>query len=107
MSYSTNEYLDKNFKVDFGKNFEIEAMAEIIGDCHSVSDYDCDKSTCAECKARRVYEAGWRKLDKEDLIDKIASYFEEDENWRRLKRDTWLMNGRSNDFRRMLRESLR
>lgn len=40
---------------------QIEEMANIIEDCAIVSDYDCNKVTCAECKAIRVYNAGYRK----------------------------------------------
>ena len=44
---------------------------------------------------------------EEELIDKIATYFEKDENWDYLKRDVWIIGGRSGELRRMLRESLR
>ena len=43
---------------------------------------------------------------EEDLIDKIARYFEKDENWNYLKHDVWHISGRSDELRRMLRESL-
>lgn len=37
----------------------------------------------------------------EELIDKIASFFEKEDNWHALK-ECWLENGRSNDLRRLL-----
>ena len=46
-------------------------------------------------------------MSKEELIDKIASYFEKEKNWHRLKHDTWLACGRSHELRLMLGESLR
>ena len=41
-----------------------------------------------------------------DLVDKIASFFERDENWAALKA-CWLVNGRSNDFRKLLHEAFK
>ena len=41
-----------------------------------------------------------------DLVDKIASFFERDENWGALK-GCWLVNGRSNDFRKLLHAALK
>ena len=42
-----------------------------------------------------------------DLVDKIANFFERDDsNWKTLKRDCWLINGRSNKLRRMLTVAL-
>ena len=37
----------------------------------------------------------------EELIDKIASFFEKEDNWHALKK-CWLEYGRSNDLRRLL-----
>ena len=50
-------------------------------------------------------EYGYRKTipNKEDdeLVDKIASFFEMEENWKELK-NCWLEDGRSDDFRKLL-----
>ena len=54
---------------------QIEEMAKIIGDCQSVSDYDCDNTTCAECKSRRVYEEGYRK--QSEFANQVIDEFKE------------------------------
>ena len=40
------------------------------------------------------------------LVDKIASFFEREQNWGSLK-DCWLENDRSNDFRKLLNAALK
>ena len=40
------------------------------------------------------------------LVDKIASFFEREENWSTLK-GCWLENGKSNCFRKLLHEALK
>ena len=40
------------------------------------------------------------------LVDKIASFFEREENWSMLK-GCWLENGKSNCFRKLLHEALK
>lgn len=42
----------------------------------------------------------------EELIDKIASFFEKDENWSALK-NCWLENGHSDDLRRLLHKAIK
>jgi predicted KAP-like P-loop ATPase len=46
------------------------------------------------------------KQEIEELVDKIASYLEQDTVWCKLKRDTWIICGRSDELRSLLRESL-
>ena len=46
------------------------------------------------------------KQEIEELVDKIASYLEQDDVWCKLKRDTWIISGRSDELRSLLRESL-
>ena len=41
-----------------------------------------------------------------DLVDKIASFFEREENWHELK-CSWLINDKSESLRRLLREALK
>ncbi len=49
---------------------QIEEMAKIIGDCKSVKDEICDKYLkCADCKASRCYNAGYRKAS--DIFEEI------------------------------------
>ena len=44
------------------KEKQIEEMAKIVGDCKSVKDEICYKHLkCADCKASRCYDAGYRK----------------------------------------------
>ena len=45
-------------------------------------------------------------FNKDELVDKIANFFEKEENWRALK-DCWFVNGRSNDLRRLLYEAIK
>lgn len=42
---------------------------------------------------------------EEEIIEQIAIYLEQKENWRRLK-DCWIVNGRSDDLRQLLKEAL-
>ena len=47
------------------KDKQIEEMASIIGDCKSTPDEICDKHLkCADCKASRCYNAGYRKASE-------------------------------------------
>lgn len=40
------------------------------------------------------------------LVDKIASFFEEEENWKALK-NCWIENDKSDDLRRLLHKALK
>ena len=42
----------------------------------------------------------------DDFVDKIASFFEEEENWKALK-NCWLENDRSDDLRRLLHKAIK
>ena len=42
----------------------------------------------------------------EELVDKIASFFEKEDNWHALK-NCWLIDGRSGDLRNLLREAMK
>lgn len=42
---------------------------------------------------------------KNDLIDKIASFLEKQENWRALKA-CWIIDGHSEDLRQLLQKAL-
>lgn len=88
-------------------NKEIEKMASILGNGCTIPCSKCRfANDCGELEgAIKFYEQGYRKQSEEDLIDKIATYFEQDKNWTRLK-DVRNWNGRSDDLRRMLKESL-
>lgn len=44
--------------------------------------------------------------EKEQLIDQIANYLEQENNWHELKH-AWLICGESETLRRLLKESLR
>ena len=44
--------------------------------------------------------------ENNELVDKIASFFEREENWRALK-NCWLENDRSNDLRILLHKALK
>ena len=92
------------------REMQIEEMARII--CKPTSN----KGNCEKCgfekqcskfdDATRLYNAGYRKQNDEELIDKIATYFEEEENWERLMRGTWNVCGNSVQLRDMLRDAI-
>lgn len=42
----------------------------------------------------------------DDFVDKIASFFEEEENWKALK-SCWLEDDRSDDLRRLLHKAIK
>lgn len=44
--------------------------------------------------------------DIEMLVDKIASFFEKDTNWKALK-SCWLIDGKSEDFRELLHKAIK
>lgn len=44
--------------------------------------------------------------ENNELVDKIASFFEREENWRALK-NCWLENDSSNDLRNLLYKALK
>ena len=44
--------------------------------------------------------------DIEIIVDKIATFFEEERNWRALK-NCWLENDRSDDLRRLLYKAIK
>ena len=39
------------------------------------------------------------------LVDKIASFFEQEENWQALK-ECWWIDGRSDDLRKLLKKAI-
>lgn len=42
----------------------------------------------------------------EELVDKIANFFEKEDNWSALK-NCWLENGRSDDLRKLLHKAIK
>ena len=46
------------------------------------------------------------EMKNNDLVDKIASFFEREENWEAL-RNCWLENNRSDDLRKLLQKALK
>lgn len=46
------------------------------------------------------------ELDKQELFEQIATYFEKQKNWNHFKENCWLENGRSEDFRQMLKYAM-
>lgn len=40
------------------------------------------------------------------LVDKIASYLEQEENWGMLKHDCWLIDGKSDELRALLYKAI-
>lgn len=85
---------------------QIEEMARILNKVNGLDDAPAWYNDFIP-DAEALYNAGYRKQSEEELIDKIATYFEKEENWDELKHGVWLACGRSHELRRMLRESLR
>ena len=49
----------------------IEEMAKIIDDCTDIIDEDyCDNITCDKCRARRLYNLGYRKVKDSVVLSK-------------------------------------
>lgn len=44
--------------------------------------------------------------EEDELVDKIASFFEREANWKALK-NCWLENDKSDDLRRLLRKAIK
>ena len=44
-------------------------------------------------------------FNKDELVDKIASFFEKEENWKKLK-ECWFAGDKSDDLRNLLYKSL-
>lgn len=65
-------------------------------------EYECRNIDCRYSKYKQSNE----EENNEELVNKIANYFEKDDNWRKLK-ECWMYNGRSEDFRRLLKEALK
>ena len=67
------------------KDKQIEEMASIIGDCKNIPDEICDKHLkCAECKASRCYNAGYRKASEvaREIFEEIEEKcFDPEENF--------------------------
>lgn len=55
--------------------------------------------------AVELIDKAFNKTPAVDLIDKIASFFEREENWVALK-NCWLENDRSDDLRKLLYKTL-
>ena len=57
------------------KEKQIEEMANIIDDCTWVTDENyCESISCEECHAKRLYEQGYRKLDKDSILLSKTDY---------------------------------
>lgn len=48
----------------------------------------------------------FENMNDNELVNKIASFFEVEENWSALK-NCWLENGRSDDLRKLLKKALK
>lgn len=46
-----------------------------------------------------------KENQQEQMFEKIATFFEKEENWNEMK-ECWRCNGRSNDFRKILKEAM-
>ena len=87
----------------FGKDFE--ELAETVFKQREEIDvlrWTNKQFIKAEKEKRREL---WSKAENE-LVDKIANFFERKENWRALK-DCWIENGMSNDLRNLLNKAIK
>ena len=94
------------------KEKQIEEITKILlkdceGACTDCEYYErYDGSVCIPMRlANALYNAGYRKQSDEELIDKIATYFEKEDNWTKLK-CTWNICGKSVQLRDMLRDAI-
>ena len=74
------------------------------------SDFIVTKKDAINVAKRALYE-DVRTVNPEilfpDLVDKIAGYLEQEENWARLKHRCWLIGDRSDELRALLYEALK
>lgn len=51
------------------KEKQIEEMTNIIDDCTWVTDENyCESISCEYCHAKRLYDKGYRKIDKDSVV---------------------------------------
>lgn len=86
-----------------------EAYAEMEARWDSCSEDGEIESFFAYGETENHDNIDWRifEISNEELVDKIASFFEKENNWKVLMRNCWLENGRSDDLRSMLREAMK
>ena len=63
-------------------------------------------ATCPICSFQDLKDLKRSMTNDRKLVDKIASFFEKEENWRALK-NCWLENDRSDDLRNLLYKALK
>lgn len=61
----------------------IEEMARVIENCTDITDEDyCDNITCDKCRARILYNIGYRKIPKDSVVLSREEYNETLEQFR-------------------------
>lgn len=66
----------------------------------------CNKDCPAFGKYFEELENAVVEMKNSILVNKIASFFEEEENWKALK-NCWLENDKSDDLRKLLHKALK
>ena len=84
---------------------KIEEMRKEVAKAHRFFLEDDDYESLDDYIAERLYNAGYRKQNDEEFIDKIATYFEKEDNWTKLKY-SWNACGKSVQLRDMLRDAI-
>jgi hypothetical protein len=80
-----------------------------VGICYGTKE--CEECSCGGNENRCDFYPEVRRrakkinTEKEKLINSIVSYIEKEENWNRLK-DCWLVNGKSEELRRLIEEAV-
>lgn len=83
---------------------QIDEMAKVLID-YTNKNHIMASHVILEDYAEALYNAGYRKQNDEELIDKIATYFEKEDNWTKLK-SAWNGCGKSVQLRDMLRDAI-
>lgn len=94
-------------KVEETTWYHINKNGELVAGANSETDIPLYKHSDITKVLAEAPVADVMPMNEEELIDKIASYFENENHWYDIKHGCWLVNGRSEALRRMLRESLR
>ena len=90
-TYDLEEVPDSVIKAVIGNLNKDDAMLSVLFNCYHQLNSDKNKDSFDYFT---------------NLVDKIASFFEREENWRALK-NCWLENDRSNDLRNLLHKALK
>lgn len=82
-------------------NEYLKSVDDVCMECALMSE-----EKCTSCPVRTTVDQLEEHFNRnEKLVNKIATFFEKEENWIALKH-CWIYSGRSEDLRKLLRQAL-